>query len=95
MATLIKSNGEETNVIPQNKTDFKLDELQNYVGGIIEIVRTKDNKMMVMNEEGKINDLPINQKASELYQYNEPHCRQASFDFIAGDVLICNENEIL
>jgi hypothetical protein len=87
MATLIKSNGEEINVIPNNKTDFQLDELQKFVGGLIEIVKTKDGKTMVINEEGKINDLPINQKASELYQYNE-------FDFIAGDVLICQSNEI-
>ena len=88
MAALIKTNGEEINVFPKNKTDFKLDELQNYVGGLIEIVKAKQGRTMVINEEGKINDLPINQKASELYQYNE-------FDFIAGDVLICNENEIL
>ena len=88
MATLIKSNGEETNVTPQNKTDFKLDELQNYVGGIIEIVRTKDNKIMVMNEEGKINELQINERATNLYIHSD-------FDFIVGDVLICDENEIL
>jgi hypothetical protein len=88
MATLIKTNGEETNVLPKNKTDFKLDELQNYVGGIIEIVRTKDNKIMVMNEEGKINELPMNEKATELYIYSES-------DLIVGDVLICDENEIL
>jgi hypothetical protein len=87
MATLIKSNGEEINVIPNNKKDFQLDELQKYVGGFIEVVRTKGNKIMVINEEGKINDLPINQKASQLYQYNE-------FDFIVGDVLICQSNEI-
>ena len=88
MATLIKTNGVETNLTPQNKTDFQLTELQKIVGGLIEIVKTKDGRTMVINEEGKINDLPINQKASELYQYNE-------FDFIAGDVLICNEKEIL
>ena len=88
MATLIKTNGVETNLTPQNKTDFQLTELQKIVGGLIQIVKTKDGRTMVINEEGKINDLPINQKASELYQYNE-------FDFIAGDVLICNENEIL
>ena len=88
MATLIKSNGEEINVSPNNKRVFQLDELQNYVGGFIEIVRTKDNKMMIINEEGKINDLRVNTKASEIYQYS-------GFDFIAGDVLICNENEIL
>ena len=88
MATLIKSNGEETNILPQNKTDFKLDELQNYVGGLIQIVKTKDGRTMVINEEGKINELPINYKATEMYKYNV-------FDFIVGDVLICNENEIL
>ena len=87
MATLIKSNGEETKVLPNNKTDFSLDELQNYVGGLIETVRTKDNKIMVINEEGKINELPINYKATEMYKYN-------LFDFIVGDVLICNETEI-
>jgi len=87
MATLLKANGEETNVLPKNKTDFKLDELQNFVGGLIETVRTKDNKIMVINEEGKINDLPLNEKATELYIYSES-------DFILGDVLICNENEI-
>ena len=88
MATLIKANGEETNVLPKNKTDFKLDEMQNYVGGFIETVRTKDNKIMVINEEGKINELPMNEKATDLYVHS-------NFDFIVGDVLICNENEIL
>ena len=88
MATLIKSNGEEKNVLPQNKTDFTLEELQKYVGGLIEIVRTKDGKPMIINEEGKINDLPVNQKATAIYPYNE-------YDFIVGDVLICQENEIL
>ena len=88
MATLIKTNGEETNVLPNNKTDFKLDELQNYVGDLIETVRTKDNKIIVINEEGKINELPINEKATDLYVHS-------NFDFIVGDVLICNENEIL
>ena len=88
MATLIKSNGEEKNVLPDNKMDFTLEELQKYVGGLIEIVRTKDGKPMIINEEGKINDLPINQKATAIYPYNE-------YDFIIGDVLICQEDEIL
>ena len=68
--------------------DFTLEELQKYVGGLIEIVRTKDGKPMIINEEGKINDLPINQKATAIYPYNE-------YDFIIGDVLICQEDEIL
>ena len=88
MATLIKSSGEEISVTPINKKDFGLDELQKLVGGFIEMVRTKDGKTMIINEEGKINDLPINYKATSIYPNNE-------FDFIVGDVLICSENEIL
>jgi len=87
MATLIKSNGEEVNVTPNNKRDFQLDELQKYVGGFIEIVKTNEGRTIVINEEGKINELPINQKATALYQYNE-------FDFIVGDVVVCDSNEI-
>jgi hypothetical protein len=87
MATLIKSNGEEINVAPKNKIDFQLAELQDFVGGFIEIVKTKDGRTMVMNEEGKINDLPMNLKATQLYQHNQ-------FDCIVGDVLICQPNEL-
>lgn len=87
MATLIKSNGETLEVTPENGKAFQLDELQKYVGGLIEIVRTKLGKPMIINEEGKIDGLPLNQTASEIYQYSE-------FDFIVGDVLICESNEI-
>jgi hypothetical protein len=87
MATLIKSSGEEINVTPKNNSDFQLEELQTFVCGFIEVVNTKDGRIMVINEEGKLNDLPVNFKASELYEYSK-------FDFIVGDVLLCKSNEI-
>lgn len=87
MATLIKSNGEILEVTPKDKKSFQLEELQKYVGGLIEIVQTKLGKPMIINEEGKNDDLPLNQTASEMYQYSE-------YDFIVGDVLICDPNEI-
>ena len=88
MATLIRPNGEEITVFPENKRDFQLDELQCIVGGLIELVNTIDGKIMVINEEGKIKELPVNWKATELYQYGD-------YDLIAGDALICQEHEIL
>ena len=87
MATLIKSNGETLEVTPKDKKSFQLEELQKYEGGLIEIVKTKLGKPMIINEEGKIEGLPLNQIASEIYQYSE-------YDFIVGDVLICEPNEI-
>lgn len=51
MAAFIKTNGEITNVTPKNGTDYKYEELKEFVGGYIEIVPINDHKIMVVNEE--------------------------------------------
>lgn len=68
---------------PKNGTDFCLEELQKFVGGHIEVVYF-DDYLMIINEEGKLNQLPVNFMASTLYQsyYGET-------DYIVGDCLIC------
>jgi hypothetical protein len=87
MAILLKANGRRKNVYPENNTDFSLKELQKYVGGSIQMVGTKDNRIIVMNEEGKIKKLPPNKRATKLYEYGE-------YDYIVGDVLIVQTNQI-
>lgn len=58
------------------------------VGGYIEIVRPRGLErpmVMIVNEEGKLNDLPINILGSSLYgtaQHGEP---------IVGDIVIMQE----
>ena len=66
MAQIIKANGEIKETQPSNGTDFSLTELQAVVGGFIEVVHLSDGRLMVVNEEGKLNGLPFNKKASEL-----------------------------
>lgn len=78
------------NIVPENGTDFQLGELQKIVGGYIEIVSLLDNEIMVINEEGKLSDLPINENATEIY--NEV---DGFYDYIAGDVLVCDSNMVL
>ena len=80
---LIKTTGEVLEISPKNGKDFKLKELQEYVGGNIECVRTHDNKMLIANETGKNDGLPYNEKATKEYRYG-------GYDLIVGDVVICN-----
>ena len=70
-------------VFPANKKDFVLKELQEFVNGYIEII-TFDDFIMVINEEGKLQNLPLNIVATKLYQsyYDET-------DYIVGNCLIC------
>lgn len=91
MATIIKSNGEEVEVKPGNGKFFTLKQLKSFVGGYIEIVETNDGRLMVVNEEGKLNALPVNKEATLLYKYNSQECIA---DIIVGDVLVCKKSQI-
>ena len=90
MATIYKAHGEVINIEPRNGRDFSLSELQAIVSGYIEIVPLKGNNIMVVNEEGKLNDLAINHTATRIYIEANPY----ALDIIVGDVLICNRNQI-
>lgn len=88
MATLIKSTGEEIIVSPTKGKHFTLKELQSYVGGYIETLPVATSQLMVVNEEGKLLNLPINKRATEIAIEN------CVIDVIVGDVLICLTNEM-
>ena len=90
MALLVKTNGEQINVIPKNNKSFSLEELQFFVGGFIELFRT-ENKIFVLNEEGLNLELPKNEVATSLL-YKEVNLK--TIQFLVGDIVICDENEI-
>lgn len=79
-ALFIKSNGETISITPENGTFFSLKELQKYVGGYIEMLLTKDNRTMIVNEEGRLNNLNVNNEATKLIDGN----------VIVGNVVVCD-----
>lgn len=86
MATLIKAQDSKVSIVHPKAGDglpFTLKEMQHHVGGYIEIVRLKKDKVMVVNEEGLLMGLPDNSLASFI-------CRRR----IVGDVLIIDNKEI-
>ena len=91
MATIYKAHGEVIEIEPRNGKDFKLSELQAIVSGYIEIVYLPENKIMIVNEEGKLNGLAINHNATRIF--NEAFLPQF-YDIICGDVLVCDSNQV-
>lgn len=89
IARLYKTNGEVIEVSPKNNRDFTLEELQNFVEGDIEIINLTTEKILIVNEEGKINKLPFNESATELWR--EYYGRT---DYIVGNALLCNSDEV-
>lgn len=77
------------NVEPKNGSDFSLEELQEIVGGCVEFAHM-GKETMALNEEGKLLGLPMNEKATSLY-----HEHVYKGDYIVGDVLVCDANQIV
>jgi hypothetical protein len=90
MALWVKPGCKPERVRPENGKAFTLEELYRYTnGGPIEVVCPVGgpyNRVCVLNEEGKLRQLPTNEWATTFY--NNPQ------DYIVGDVLICNDEEV-
>lgn len=80
-AYLIKADGTVTAVKPKIGAIFRLEEMQKIVGGYIEVADTSDGRRLVVNEDGKLKGLPLNEKATKLYRHRAYAC-------IVGDVLV-------
>lgn len=93
MAILIRTDGHSSRVAPANGRSFTLAELHEFVGGYIEIVRVPPvdgGGLMVINEDGKRLDLPINYLATTGYHLGGG----ALDDYIVGNALIATRTEL-
>lgn len=59
-AELIKVDGTRSEIIPKFRFYLTLEEAQDYVGGYIEVIDLPNNKVMIVNEEGLLLNLPVN-----------------------------------
>lgn len=82
-AYIYKINGEIIPVLPANRSDFSLSELQSFVNGHIELVYLDESSCMIVHEEGKLLGLNTNVEATKLYALHK-----GNNDFICGDVLV-------
>jgi len=94
--TILRADATTEEGLREIRAPFTLEELQKIVGGLIEIVELPDGTrvtlhlslclvllagmVMVVNEEGSLLDLPVNEAASKL-------CGRR----LVGDVLYCHE----
>ena len=85
---IIRVDGTQEEYLPADGRHYTLEELKKAIGGgYIEIVHTKDDRLMVLDEEGKLKGFPVNPVATGLYRYGYQ-------DPIVGDVLVCEDRMI-
>lgn len=89
-AILYYEDGAVREVSPENGNDFKLGELQAMVEGDIQIVPLEGEKLLVCNEEGKLNGVckPNIRATMEWIKF------YGETDVMYGNVLICDPEMI-
>ena len=79
--------GTMRNIAPMNGKDYTLCELQSYVGGLVETVRLGE-KVLVVDEEGKLKGKPVNRIATGWLQTS------GIADYIVGDAMLIDRTHI-
>lgn len=89
MAFILKT---DNSIIPVeiNQEEDSLLQMQGMVGGYIELVPLHDGSCLMVNEEGKMLNLPENKNATFLFRVGR-NCH----DIITGDVVHVLRSEIL
>ena len=86
MATLILTDGTERYVHPAGADGLTLDELYKLLGcSTVETIALRDGRTMILDEDGKATDKPVNVRATRLAY----RAGIASDDYVVGDVLVC------
>lgn len=86
----INTDGKILDIKPSNGNTFSLKEMQSFVNGTVERhVISKHKVYMLINEEGKLLNLPTNDAATLLFQEE-----YGKSDWIVGDVALIQYGEI-
>jgi len=95
MARHIRTDGTESIVSPADGKEYTLEELQGYVGGTIQMVPFPDGRILVANDNGRLEGLPLNEQATTIWkeQYPADKYPHNNTDAIVGDVLVGTREE--
>ena len=95
MAIHFTVDGKLKRVEPKNH-HFSLKELQELVKGYIEIITLPDKSCFLVNENGKIDNFPVNENATEFWKEVFPIKKYPlnNDELIVGNALWLSEEEL-
>jgi len=80
----------ELKIITDKKDEPTLEQAQKFVGGYVEGIEFPTGDYLIINEEGKLQNLPLNEKATKLWRetFTKAEYVFGFDDFIVGNALL-------
>ena len=88
-AKIIYTDKEAEDYTPKNGKTFALTEMQEIVGGYIEVIRLNDGRMIIVDEEGKSKNKAVNIPATNILRRDH-----YTTDYIVGTAIVCDADMI-
>jgi|TARA_R100001224_G_scaffold102590_1_gene74841 hypothetical protein len=85
----INTDAQEFKIIEDQKDEPKYKEVSAFVGGMVECVTFPNGDLMLLNEEGKLMQLPLNPEATALWRstFTKDKYAFGYNDFVVGPVI--------
>ena len=89
-AEQVNTTAQEFKIITDKKNEPKYPEVKEFVGGMVEAVHFPNGDLLLLNEEGKLMGLPLNEKASKLWSetFDNDNYITGRKDYVVGPAIL-------
>ena len=86
----------ELKIISDSKDEPTLESAQEFVGGYVEGITFPNGDHFIINEEGKLKSLPVNEEATKLWRstFTEDKYAFGFDDFVVGPAILIKANAL-
>jgi len=83
-------------IIEDSKDEPNLKEAQEFVGGYVEGITFPNGDYLIINEEGKLIGLPLNEQASKLWKdtFDNDNYVTGRKDFVVGNAILIKKDAL-
>ena len=86
----------ELKIISDFKDEPTFEQAQEFVGGYVEGITFPNGDYLIINEEGKLKSLPVNEEATKLWRstFTEDKYAFGFDDFVVGPAILIKANAL-
>ena len=83
-------------VIDNKKNEPQYKAVSDFVGGMVEVVQFPNGDLLLLNEEGKLIGLPVNEEASKLWKetFDNDNYVTGRNDFVVGPAILIKKQAL-
>ncbi len=92
----VNTEASEFKIIENKKDEPQYKEVSKFVGGMVECVQFPNGDLLLLNEEGKLMGLPLNEEATKLWKatFDNDNYITGRNDFVVGPAILIKKDAL-